>query len=362
MEIRLGQNIRALRKKAGLTQERLAEALGVTTGAVYKWESGKATPELEMLVDIADFFETSVDKLLNYEWKKITMGQAVQKLQNYCLDKGQQEGMRYAETVLQKYPNCFEVVYHSAHIYALSMDAKCMPRAVELYERALELIDQNEEDQINASTIQNGIAQCYCCMNRTDDAIEILKKNNFEGKNNYRIGLLLSRDKKKTKEALQYLSDALCQSYGELYNICIGYANAYGHLKDVNKVRDIVLWLQKTGSELRTPDVVNWMDRGDVGLFTILAEADISQGNEQGAYQWLLRAKESAEKFDAAPCYRLDAGMKFYHNDDKATSYDDMGETAKEIIEKIMKDSSEEKELRRIWKKVCEETGGKEEV
>ena len=40
MEIRLGENIRTLRKAAGLTQEALAEALGVTTGAVYKWESG----------------------------------------------------------------------------------------------------------------------------------------------------------------------------------------------------------------------------------------------------------------------------------------------------------------------------------
>ena len=40
MEIRLGERIRNLRKKAGLTQEQLAETLVVTAGAVYKWESG----------------------------------------------------------------------------------------------------------------------------------------------------------------------------------------------------------------------------------------------------------------------------------------------------------------------------------
>ena len=40
MEIRLGERIRDLRKKAGLTQEQLAEILGATAGAVYKWESG----------------------------------------------------------------------------------------------------------------------------------------------------------------------------------------------------------------------------------------------------------------------------------------------------------------------------------
>ena len=40
MQIRLSENIRALRRRHGLTQEQLAEALGMTPGAVYKWEAG----------------------------------------------------------------------------------------------------------------------------------------------------------------------------------------------------------------------------------------------------------------------------------------------------------------------------------
>ena len=40
MNISLSENIRSLRKERKLTQEQLAEVLGVTTGAVYKWESG----------------------------------------------------------------------------------------------------------------------------------------------------------------------------------------------------------------------------------------------------------------------------------------------------------------------------------
>ena len=44
MQIRLSENIRALRRRHGLTQEQLAEALGMTPGAVYKWEAGLSQP------------------------------------------------------------------------------------------------------------------------------------------------------------------------------------------------------------------------------------------------------------------------------------------------------------------------------
>ncbi|MBR5048118.1 MAG: helix-turn-helix transcriptional regulator, partial [Erysipelotrichaceae bacterium] len=69
MKLMLSENIRKFRKQRGMTQEKLAEALGVTVGAVYKWESGLSQPELSMLVDIADFFDTSVDVLLGCRMK-----------------------------------------------------------------------------------------------------------------------------------------------------------------------------------------------------------------------------------------------------------------------------------------------------
>lgn len=40
MQIRLAENVRALRRQHRFTQEQLAESLGVTPGAVYKWEAG----------------------------------------------------------------------------------------------------------------------------------------------------------------------------------------------------------------------------------------------------------------------------------------------------------------------------------
>ena len=55
MEMMLAENIRAFRKERSLTQEQLAEALGVTAGAVYKWGAKLSVPELELILQMADF-------------------------------------------------------------------------------------------------------------------------------------------------------------------------------------------------------------------------------------------------------------------------------------------------------------------
>lgn len=355
MKINLGENIRRLRREAGFTQEQLAEALGVTTGAVYKWESGRAAPELGLLVEIAEFFETSVDVLLDYGWEKSGMGQTAAKLRQYAVDKEIEAGMRLAEQALQKYPNSFRIVLESAEVYFLTMKPKNMERAAQLYQKAIQLIDQNDDESINSITIQNRIAACYCYMDRMDDGIELLKKNNINGMNDYWIGLLMSQDTARAEEALKYLSEALGSCYSQLYNICIGYANAYSALEELDKITELVLWLHELGKGLRDTNVINWMDRGDVRLFTILTEMEIRRGNEQGAADWLKKARDTARRFDAAPNYRTGAGLKFYHGSEKATSYDDMGETAVDMIVGYMADDVAGKNLGTLWEKIRDE-------
>lgn len=53
-----------LRRKAGLSQEQLADRLGVTRQSVSKWESGAAMPELGKLIALADFFSVTLDELV----------------------------------------------------------------------------------------------------------------------------------------------------------------------------------------------------------------------------------------------------------------------------------------------------------
>ena len=59
-----------LRKKSGLSQEKLAEVVGVSRQAVTKWESGKSNPDTENLVRLAEIFGVSIDELCTGEEPK----------------------------------------------------------------------------------------------------------------------------------------------------------------------------------------------------------------------------------------------------------------------------------------------------
>ena len=69
----LGKNIFELRRAKGITQEELAEELGVTAAAVSKWEKGNTLPDVLMVCAIADHFGISTDELLgrSRELKKL---------------------------------------------------------------------------------------------------------------------------------------------------------------------------------------------------------------------------------------------------------------------------------------------------
>lgn len=60
----LNEKIKTLRKKIGMTQEQLANKLGVTRQTVSKWENGMSVPDADILTNMADVFDVTVSELL----------------------------------------------------------------------------------------------------------------------------------------------------------------------------------------------------------------------------------------------------------------------------------------------------------
>lgn len=72
MEETLGKRISARRKTLGLTQDALAEQLGITAQAVSKWENDQSCPDITMLPRLAEIFRCTTDELLSLAPKEIT--------------------------------------------------------------------------------------------------------------------------------------------------------------------------------------------------------------------------------------------------------------------------------------------------
>ena len=73
----LGKKIKQLRFRAGLTQERLAEKLGIGAQSVSKWENAVAMPDITMLPLLAEIFGVSIDDLFD-----LTTEQRLNRIEN----------------------------------------------------------------------------------------------------------------------------------------------------------------------------------------------------------------------------------------------------------------------------------------
>lgn len=77
MEETLGKRISTNRKRLGLTQDRLAELLGITAQAVSKWENDQSCPDITMLPRLAEVFGISTDELLGLEKKEVHIAELI---------------------------------------------------------------------------------------------------------------------------------------------------------------------------------------------------------------------------------------------------------------------------------------------
>ncbi len=64
MQTNMGENVRRLRTVKGLTQEQLAQAIGISQAMIMRIENGSKLPGIATVIAIADFFQCSLDMLV----------------------------------------------------------------------------------------------------------------------------------------------------------------------------------------------------------------------------------------------------------------------------------------------------------
>jgi len=85
---KMGEFLKHLRKEKGLTQEQLAERFYVSSRTVSRWETGSNMPDLDMLVEFADFYDVDIREIIDGERKSEAMNkeqkETLIKMADYC--------------------------------------------------------------------------------------------------------------------------------------------------------------------------------------------------------------------------------------------------------------------------------------
>ena len=138
--------LREKRKSLGLTQEQVANYLGVTTPAVNKWEKGITCPDIALLPALARLLKTDPNTLLNFQesLSHQEIGHFLNDVAESIRKNGVEQGFALAIEKLQEYPNCAELLHSTAMVldgslmmsgFSAKQKERYLEKVMALYER-----------------------------------------------------------------------------------------------------------------------------------------------------------------------------------------------------------------------------------
>ena len=109
----IAEVIRKYRKEAGMTQEEMANRLGVTAPAVNKWENGNSKPDIELLAPIARLLHISLDTLMSFheELTPSEIGEIIREMDTMFVSEGFETVYEWAADKIKEYPNCNMLIW-----------------------------------------------------------------------------------------------------------------------------------------------------------------------------------------------------------------------------------------------------------
>lgn len=161
MDNRFSNNFKELRKLQELTQEQVAEMLGVTSQAISKWECGTSYPDIEMLPIIANIFKVSTDYLLGVDITKQEKDilETIEKAKALCDTNKYTDAVTMLRNVLIQHPSSCDIMYWLA--WSLRGTIKEHPEheqeAINIYRRILNISKNSEL----ICKVTRDLAYCY---------------------------------------------------------------------------------------------------------------------------------------------------------------------------------------------------------
>ncbi len=307
----IGAVIKQYRKECGLTQEEMANRLGVTASAVNKWENGATLPDVTMLSPIARLLGITVDTLLSFR-ETLTEEELRSKIEYLwgLLNGGNYpEAFAWAKNTAAEYPNCCNLLLWMAQAldaYFVVMPDHNSPEAeafvADCYERALAC----EEESVR-------IAAAEAMFNRA------MRQEDLEPAESYLGYFSLENPERKRKQALLYgkrgLIDEACRAYEELlFAQCQNVRMVLQNLYTLAVQQGDKDWAHYIMEKHR--EAVRLYDVGDYAEWAAVLEYAVDTENAELTLEALERVFDSVGTVDAftgSPLYRH---MSFKHTEE----------------------------------------------
>lgn len=239
----IGAVIRKYRKEKEMTQEEMADCLGVTASAVNKWENGNTLPDVALLAPVARLLGITTDTLLSYR-EKLTEREISgigEELRRCVEEKGLEQAFAFAKEKIREYPNCGQLSLICAQIlngccviYGLKKSREQEEKLSLLYEKALK--DESEEVREAAA-----MALMLMCMEKKEyrKAQEYLDKIGERKINRRQLQGNLYAAEDKTEDAYAAYEKILFSSFNDMNGAFNGILSLALKEKDMDKAEKI---------------------------------------------------------------------------------------------------------------------------
>lgn len=185
-EINIAKVLVNKRKEKGITQDELANYIGVSKASVSKWETGQSYPDITFLPELAAYFNISIDDLMDYEpqMTKEDIRKLYLKLSADFASKPFDEVMGHCRQIIKKYFSCFPLLLQMG---ILILNHSVLPKDPD---KTTLLIRETKELFIRVKNESNDVSltkqalymEALCCIATNDPnaALELLEGMNTQ--------------------------------------------------------------------------------------------------------------------------------------------------------------------------------------
>ena len=180
-EMNLGRILIENRHKRGITQDELASHIGVSKGAVSKWETGSSLPDISLLPQLASYFDISIDELIGYQpqMEKEDIQKLYIRISKDFSVLPFDEVLAECLEIVKKYYSCYPLLFQIALILInhsmLAPDQKGMEK---MAEEAAELSRRVKTGTDDPNLGRNALHLEACCMlvlRRPEEVLKLLE-------------------------------------------------------------------------------------------------------------------------------------------------------------------------------------------